>query len=172
MTSLHQIQSLSADVDSYAPGKTPGYDDSSAIVLNDRGNVIGTMTSQSEAESDSDHVHGFLWRGGHLTDLGALPGCRYTQPTGINNRGQIVGNSYNIQKDDAGGYSRMGGALNGGVFLWQAGKMQDLQSLVPKGWQLQSAVGINDRGDILCTGYHAGMHSRTLGSGAFLLRPR
>jgi len=136
-------------------GVLPGYDDSSATALNDRGDVIGTMTRNAE-QSDSVPFfqgHGFLWRGGHLTDLGTLPGCRWTEPTGINNRGQIVGNSYNIQKDDEGGYSRKGGALNSSVFLWQDGKMQDLQPLVPAGWELQTAIAINDRGDILCTDF-------------------
>lgn len=154
-------------------GVPPGYDESSATALNDRGDVIGTIDRQSETQSGPDPAsqdHGFLWRKGVMTDLGTLPGCRYTEPTGINNQGQIVGNSYNIE-GSGNSFSRTGGALNGGVFLWQDGKMQDLQTLVPAGWQLQSAVSINDRGDILCTGSHDGMPSRALGSGAFLLRP-
>ena len=155
-------------------GVPPGYDDSSATALNDKGDVIGTMSRHAETSDDSPFFqgHGFLWHSGHLTDLGTLPGCRYTEPKGINNLGQIVGNSYNIVKEGDGGYSQSGGALGSGVFLWQNGKMQDLQRLVPPDWQLQTAVAINDRGDILCTGYHSGMPSHDLGSGTFLLRLR
>lgn len=155
-------------------GVLPGCDRSSGTAVNDHGDVIGTTQTLAETQSDAVPFfqgRGFLWRQGVMTDLGALPGCRYTEPTGINNRGQIVGSSYNIQKNAGGSYSQTGGVLNSGVFLWQNGKMQDLQALVPAGWQVQSVVAINDRGDILCTGYHAGMPSRTLGSGAFLLRP-
>lgn len=155
-------------------GVLPGDDRSSATALNDHGDVIGTAQTLAETLSTPDPaslVHGFLWQRGVMIDLSTLPGCRYTEPTGINNSGQIVGNSYNMDSHTGGGFSQTGGALNSGVFLWQNGKMQDLQTLVPAGWQLQSAVGINDHGDILCTGFHDGMPSRTLGSGAFLLRP-
>jgi probable HAF family extracellular repeat protein len=155
-------------------GVLPGYDSFSATALNNAGDVIGTMNTQAEDQSEeqfgSSEEHGFLWRNGMMTNLGALPGCRYTEPTGINDKGQIVGNSYNIVKEEDGGFSLSGGSLNSGVFLWQDGKMLDLQTLVPPGWKLQSAVGINNRGDILCTGSHDGMPSRALGSGAFLLR--
>ena len=154
-------------------GVLPGYDDSSATALNDKGDVVGTMSHQADNDSAVPFFkgHGFLWHSGHLTDLGTLPGCRDTEPMGINNRGQIVGNSYNIVNEGGGSFSQSGGALGSGVFLWQNGKMIDLQRLVPPDWQLQTAVAINDRGDILCTGYHLGMPSRDLGCGAFLLRP-
>ncbi len=159
-------------------GVPAGYDRSSAAGLDDRGDVIGTMQTDAESQDDdsTDEVHGFVWQNGKLTDLGTLPGCTYTQPTGINSHGQVVGDSYllHVSHDLPGGatgFSRQGGALNGAVFLWQNGTMTDLQKLVPAGWQLQSAVAINDRGDILCTGYHAGMPSPMVGGGAFILRP-
>ena len=156
-------------------GVPAGYDGgSAATALNDAGDVVGTMSRKTENEAKPDFVplrmHGFLWHDGKIIDIGGLPGCQYTEPTGINSAGQIVGNSYNIKMDGDNSYSLTGGSLNGGVFLWENGKIQDLQTLVPKGWQLQTAVAINDRGDILCTGYHDGMPSRALGSGSFLLR--
>ncbi len=156
-------------------GVLPGYDGgSSANALNDAGDVVGTMSRKTENEAKPDigavRVHGFLWHDGKLIDIGGLPGCQYTEPTGINSAGQIVGNSYNIKMYSDGAYSLTGGSLSSGVFLWENGKMQDLQTLVPKGWRLNTAVAINDRGDILCTGYHDGMPSRALGNGSFLLR--
>ncbi len=155
-------------------GVPPGYSASTATALSDTGEVIGTMTRDGEGQAGVDpasQTHGFLWRSGAIIDLQALPGCRYTEPTGINREGLIVGNSYNLT-GDSHGFSRTGGALNGGVFLWAHGKMQNLQALVPARWKLQSAVGINNRGEILCTGYYDGMPSRTISSGALLLRPR
>ncbi len=159
-------------------GVPAGYDRSSATGLDDRGDVIGTMQTDVESQdTDSmDEVHGFLWQAGKLTDLGTLPGCTYTQPTGINSHGQVVGDSFVLHTDQnlpggATGYSRQGSTSSGDVFLWQNGTMTDLQKLVPAGWRLDSAIAINDRGDILCTGYHDGMPSPALGCGAFLLRP-
>ncbi len=161
-------------------GIPQGFDGSDARAVNAQGQVVGTMWRKSEnADDDSgiDKAHGFFWDHGKVQDLGALPGCAYTLPAGINAAGQVVGNSYNIQKEndpDVGVlYSQSGGADGSSVaFLWQNGQMQDLQKLVPVGWELYSAVAINDKGEILCTGNHDGMPSREFGGGAFVLRPR
>src|SRR5689334_17742521 len=53
---------------------------STANGINNLGQVVG----------QSDY-HAFLYSGGHLTDLGALPGGNYSWANAINDNGQIVG---------------------------------------------------------------------------------
>jgi probable HAF family extracellular repeat protein len=54
----------------------------------------------------------------------------------INNKGQVVGGS------------------GGKAFIWQDGKMTDLNKLIPpdSGWLLVTATGINDAGQIVGVG--------------------
>lgn len=85
-----------------------------------------------------------------MTGLGTLPGCRSSEAFGINNNGIIVGQS------------------DGKAFLWQGGKMRDLNALIPAeaGWVLTEANAINNKGQIVGNGQlHGQPH-------AFLLTPR
>jgi probable HAF family extracellular repeat protein len=82
--------------------------------------------------------HAFLYSGGSMTDLGALSQGWLSSALGINNSGEIVGESH----------------LNGGTphaFLYANGSMQDLNNLIPagSGWDLEWASSINDRGQIV-----------------------
>ena len=66
-------------------------------------------------------MHGFLWRNGHLTDLGTLPGNHGGNSSGafaINNSGLIVGTSENGRTDLATGYPSTSPVawLNGHIF--------------------------------------------------------
>jgi probable HAF family extracellular repeat protein len=79
-----------------------------------------------------------LWpAGGGIVNLHTLPGDALAQATGINDRGQVIGTSF-----AASGASR--------AFLWQNGRIYDLNSLVPANSALYMvATGdINDHGDI------------------------
>jgi probable HAF family extracellular repeat protein len=67
-----------------------------------------------------------------MTDLGTLGG-NYSQAGGINNNGQIVGESEN-----ATGYYH--------AFLWQNGIMTDLETL---GGNYSGAFGINNNGQMV-----------------------
>ncbi|HEV2230104.1 MAG TPA: hypothetical protein VGR86_14250 [Steroidobacteraceae bacterium] len=72
-----------------------------------------------------------LWpAGGGIVNLHTLPGDALAEATGINDRGQVVGTSF-----AADGSSR--------VFLWQGGKLYDLNTLVPAGSPLY-LVGSGD----------------------------
>jgi probable HAF family extracellular repeat protein len=89
-----------------------------------------------------------------MQDLGTLGGA-YSSAHGMNNAGQVVGDS-----NTSAGYTR--------AFLYSDGQMVDLNSLIPSdsGWTLQSAEAINNRGQIAGYGTHNGEGQR-----AFLLTP-
>jgi probable HAF family extracellular repeat protein len=70
------------------------------------------------------------------TDIGTLPGDNFAEGGGINDTGQIVGQSCS--------------ATTCSVFLWQNGVMTDLNVVIPAGSSLHPimAHGINSRGEI------------------------
>jgi probable HAF family extracellular repeat protein len=73
-----------------------------------------------------------LWTANGIQDLETLPGSSISAANGINNNGQVVGES-------------------GDAFIWsQAAGMQDLNRLIPadSGWTLTWAFAINDKGQI------------------------
>ena len=86
---------------------------------------------------------GFLWQSGKMTPL--MPqGTTSFEPHGINEKGGIVGWVDTANKSQP--------------FLWQDGRMHDLNQMIPRstGWVLEEAVAINDRGQIVCNGYARG----------------
>jgi probable HAF family extracellular repeat protein len=78
-----------------------------------------------------------------VTDLGALPGETYSEATGINNAGQVVGRSTPNGNSHA--------------FLYSGGVMSDLGTL---GGSYSEATGINNAGQIVGTSYTTGGLSR------------
>ena len=100
--------------------------------INDAGTVTG------HAANPDNSVHGFLWKKGGLTDIGTVNGDDCSAGFSINSADQIVGQSF---------------ACDGSVshaFLWENGKIIDLNSLVSNGSDLQMQVAgtINNRGEI------------------------
>ncbi|MEU8238975.1 hypothetical protein AB0C07_12065 [Actinoplanes missouriensis] len=96
---------------------TLGGEQSRAVAVNNRGHVVG------ESQTPDGSWHGFLWRHGTMTDLGAL------LPTGVNNRDEIIGTF---------DYATT-------AYLWRDGKLIDLGNL---GGPLNFPVAINDRGQV------------------------
>src|SRR5207302_3507687 len=97
-----------------------GGGESQAVAIDDRGRVVGYSTTATGAQ------HAFLWQNGKMTDLGTLPGVAGTfngveneqfVPTGINDRGQIVG----LAHDPIGSFE-VG-------WLWQKGKLSTFAGL-------------------------------------------
>jgi probable HAF family extracellular repeat protein len=105
-------------------------------------NDIGQVTGFSDLPGDSPtspNFHAFFWsRETGTIDLGTLPGDVYSEGLGINIEGQVVGESCSA-----------GFALCR-AFLWEHGKMTDLNMLVAPGSSLylNFANDINDFGQI------------------------
>jgi probable HAF family extracellular repeat protein len=114
------------DVNSLAVGNI-------ALGLNNKGQVVG-----SSAIPDETGDHAFLWsKDALMQDLGTLPGDPHSVANAINDRGDIVGMSF----DPAG---------NPRAFLIQNGVMRDLNTISQGNTSLYllGAYSINSHGEI------------------------
>jgi probable HAF family extracellular repeat protein len=118
---------------------------SRAIDINDSGQIVGYYYP-----SGGPNYHAFLYSGGSMTDLGTM-GSIDIAARGINNKGQVVGGS------------------DYGAFIYSGGTMTNLNTLIdhPELMRLQDAMGINDLGQIIVSGYYYDEE----GGRAFLLTP-
>jgi len=97
----------------------------SAIRINARGQVAWTSWTTGEPR------RAFLWTDGVAQELGTLGDTGYAEVRGLNDRGQVVGES------------------NRRPFLWQDGVMRELPSLGGLAW----AAAVNNRGQVVGTSY-------------------
>jgi probable HAF family extracellular repeat protein len=137
-------------------GKKTAYTSPSAWAtdLNLNGQVVGT----SRAAKGTPHppYHAFLWEKGKMTDLGVPKGDMGSEAWGINERGQVLGRSY----DKNGKYH---------LFVWDKGRITPLRGLggttatfgAP---QEGRGNAINDRGQIIVNAatYESGSIERAL----------
>ena len=109
-----------------------GHTGSDAYAINDHGQAVGYVST-----TDGSTIVASLWENGGVKNLGILPGDGAAFATGINNRGQVVGSTFNSQ-----GWSR--------GFIWQDNVMTDLNTLISKDSNLSiiAASNINERGQI------------------------
>jgi probable HAF family extracellular repeat protein len=116
---------------------TLGGTDSGAAFLNELGQVAGfSYTSLTPNDTTGvPTVDPFLWENGKLIDLGSLGGT-LGFPNGLNNLGQVVGQS------------NLAGDAIFHPFLWENGKIRDLGTL---GGDTGYAVMINEAGEIVGT---------------------
>jgi probable HAF family extracellular repeat protein len=112
-----------------------GRDGNDAYAVNEHGQAVGYVST-----ADGSTIVASLWQNGArgaVTNLGILPGDGAAFATGINNRGQVVGSTFN-----SAGWSR--------GFIWQDDVMTDLNSLISADSNLFiiAASNINQRGQI------------------------
>jgi probable HAF family extracellular repeat protein len=113
-------------------------------VLTDLGQLAPVAVNNSSevlAANDGTHgsSHAFLYSGGRVTDLDTLGRGLYSEPHGLNNKGQAVG-AVGTWSPDRSGYGPR-------AFLSSGGKMTDLATLT--GAPLVVANAINDAGQIV-----------------------
>jgi probable HAF family extracellular repeat protein len=124
------------------------------FVLSTRSDDGDGIDSLERTGRGPDHKHA------SITDIGTLEGGRNSEAFSINRRGQVVG---------IADYPYLTECHSNGVvypctkyaqhaFLYAAGVMTDLNSLIPahSGWDLQWAFDINDRGEIVGYGLFHG----------------
>jgi probable HAF family extracellular repeat protein len=112
----------------------PGAKGTEAVKLNDRGQAVGEYSQDTPIVNDSANPRDYLWDRGRVTTI-EIPGADpvRTEPTGVNNRGQVVGP-----------YLDRGGIVHG--FLWDKGRITTID--LP-GATSTSPTAINDRGQVL-----------------------
>jgi probable HAF family extracellular repeat protein len=129
-----------------------GYD-SLARAVNNSGVVVGLSTTlvsdpfsmiMSFGLPFAFQTRAYRWQNGVLRDLGTLGGPD-AMALGINDRGQIAGNSY-IDFASSPGC----GTLTTGAFLWENGKMRNLGSLGGTCTQVPlTTTPINNHGQVI-----------------------
>jgi probable HAF family extracellular repeat protein len=125
--------------------------------INNSGSAVGYVQLPL-SQIGFTEIHAFLYQNGSRQDLGAIPGLNSGGTTdsnstawGINSNGDVVG----ISSPAA---SAVVGGTGGRAFLYTAGTMYDLTSLIAPGsacgtgWQLENAYGINDNRQIVGVG--------------------
>ena len=113
---------------------TLGGKSSTAVAINDRGQIIGAVLAKDSRGSDVSRA--FLWQNGRITYLAMPRGHTTSHALAINERGQIVGWAGRPAGSDA--------------FVWANGKATDLGMLVGSGIEADAhAYAINERGEIV-----------------------
>jgi probable HAF family extracellular repeat protein len=110
--------------------------------LNDRGEVVGISDTAQSAS-----LHDFVWRQNKLVDLGVVAGDNASNTFGINNSGEIVGQSWFFDGHDT---------VASHAFVWPGyGPLLDLNRLIDGSAEINlgEADFITDSGWIVARGF-------------------
>jgi probable HAF family extracellular repeat protein len=132
-------------------GALPGNNSSAVFEVNGRGIGVGmSEDGGTDPFTDWPTVHATMFRGGHVSNLGSLPGGHESFAIAINDRGQAAGMSSDGTTDP---FSVFGWGTETRGFAWRNGVMTDLGTL-GGGDTLVNAQ--NQRGEIIGSSYTNG----------------
>jgi probable HAF family extracellular repeat protein len=117
------------------------YSQSSALAINDLGQVAGFVCNRDES-GRTEATRAVIWnQDGTILDIGVPDNCYQFGNIEINNLGQVVGNYATLDYESRG-------------FYWdQQTGLVDLSELVPIGNWWTGVYGINDHGEIIGQGF-------------------
>jgi probable HAF family extracellular repeat protein len=133
-------------------GTMEGGNESAANAVNNRGQVVGlALTTISEVTDGVDfsmaglgyQTRAFVWEKGVMQDLRTLPGGTDAIAFAVNDRGQVMGQSYTADSAPATTPYCAFFPLTQHGFLWEKGKMVDVGTL---GGSCTFTYGFNNRG--------------------------
>jgi len=151
------------EIDPFGGLNNEGY----ANGINDNGKVVG-----SALVLNGDAFNGFIYSNGMISNIGTLAGGINSEALSINNRDQVVGiadkpyRTFCVDNETGRKFRCIQYAQR--AFLYQNNVMTDLNDLIPtnSGWDLDWALDINIRGQIVGYGVKGGLHR------AYVMTPR
>jgi probable HAF family extracellular repeat protein len=139
---------------------------SRAYDISDTGFVTGSSTIKGDGDFDSE-MHAFLYQtsSGRMIDLGTLKGGSFSEATGVNNSGQVVGQSNAPDSIDFRAFIYTNGTM------WDLNALIDPEHPLPADTTLVFAEDINDAGVILASAFSPDPNSPNSIQTAYMLRP-
>lgn len=123
---LHMLPTLSSPYT-----KPAGTYDAVASGINNRGQVVGTLSDFIDGAWLGTYNRAVLWQRGKLQELPQIPGSTSSTAIAINKAGQIAGTSYDLSTNDSGPDH---------IYLYGMGQSHDLG--------FGSATGLNSIGQV------------------------
>jgi probable HAF family extracellular repeat protein len=131
-------------------GTLPGGNESVALAVNNRGQVVGFSGNDIRDDKSlvglTTQTRAFLWQRGRMQDLGTLPGGSDAAALLINERGQVVGQSYTDESVPPSPLCDTELPLTLHGFIWERGALTDLRTL---GGSCTFTYGLNNRGQVV-----------------------